>query len=201
MQSHRRHRILPGRSWCDHRSRLVPISRSSRISVSGFDCTQVSVLWVTYMSTDATRWKVQVLNDSRLCISPWRNWCDYRSCHVLISRLSKISASGLDLRTSAGSLSHTRINSFNKMRGQVQYDSRHCILPIEEFVWSYILSCPDLQIFKNTCERVRREDQCTSSDSHMDEELQQDGKECNMTEGTAFHLKKFCVMINKVFSR
>lgn len=69
------------------------------------------------MSTDVTRWKVQVLNDSRHCILPGRSWCDYRSCHILISRLSKISASGLYLRTSASSLSHTRINSCNKMRG------------------------------------------------------------------------------------
>lgn len=133
MQSDRRHRILPGRSWCDHRSRLVPISRSSRISVSGFDCTQVSVLWVTYMSTDATRWKVQVPNDSRHCISPGRSWCDYRSCHVLISRLSKISASG----------------------------------------------------------RVRPADKCRFSESHTNQQLQQDeGDKCNMTADTAFHQRR-----------
>lgn len=44
-----------------------------------------------------------------------RSWCDQRSCLVPISRFSRISVRGLDVKTSVGPLIRTWMKSCNKM--------------------------------------------------------------------------------------
>lgn len=82
----------------------------------------------------------------------------------------------------------------------MQYDSRHFISPIRGVG---VIIDPILSRSAHFQEYLLEgvDVKTRSFDLLMDKELQQDGKECNMTEGTEFHMKELCVMIYKEFCR